>query len=60
MKIKRDFFLKLMGKFLTEDETKSQIQIANSGAQMTCIIPTDLANQFSLNDKIKITLEKEE
>jgi len=27
---------------------------------MTCIIPTDLANQFSLNDKIKITLEKEE
>ena len=60
MKNKRDFFLKLMGKFLTEDETKSQIQIANSGAQMTFIIPTDLANQFSLNDKIKITLEKEE
>ena len=60
MKIKRDFFVRLVGKLLTEDATKSQIQIAHSDAQMTFIVPTELANQFSLNDKIKITLEKEE
>lgn len=60
MKIKRDFFVRLVGKILLEDAVKSQIQIASDTTQATFVVPTDLANQFALGDKIKITVEREE